>query len=92
MARQVSIKKKESFNYFAPMAENVQLVGDFTRWEQDPIALKKQKDGTWQATVALEPGPHEYRFLVDGQWKDDTSCTQRRPNAFGGQNCVREVG
>ena len=95
MAQKISVnktaKKKESFTYFAPTAENVMLVGDFTEWQQHPIILKKSKDGTWTTTVPLEPGAHEYRFLVDGQWRDDSQCTMRRPNAFGEQNCVREV-
>ena len=82
---------KESFTYFAPTADNVMLVGDFTEWEQNPIALKKQKDGTWKATVPLEPGEHQYRFLVDGQWQDDEQCPERRPNGFGQQNCIRQV-
>jgi 1,4-alpha-glucan branching enzyme len=84
-------KKKENFTFFAPTAENVELVGDFTGWEDNPITLKRSKDGTWKATVPLEPGTHEYRFKVDGQWKDDETCMIRRPNAFGEQNCVREV-
>ena len=91
MAMQIMSKKKESFTYFAPSAENVLLAGDFTDWEQHPISLKKQKDGSWKATIPLEPGTHEYRFLVDGQWCDDESCPERKPNSFGELNCVREV-
>jgi 1,4-alpha-glucan branching enzyme len=91
MARQVEPKKKESFTYFAPTAENVWLVGDFTDWERNPITLKKQRDGTWKATVPLDPGTHEYRYLVDGQWQDDPQCRMHRPNPFGADNCVREV-
>jgi len=83
--------KKESFTFFAPSAEIVMLAGDFTEWEHSPIALKKQKDGTWKATVALQPGEHQYRFLVDGQWQDDQECAERRPNGFGQQNCIRIV-
>ena len=86
-----SDKKKESFTYFAPTAENVLLVGDFTKWEEKPIALKKTKDGKWTATVPLEPGQHEYRFKVDGEWRNDEGCEWRKPNAFGQENCVREV-
>lgn len=91
MAMQVKSKKNESFTYFAPTAENVLLAGDFTDWEQHPVSLKKQKDGSWKATIPLEPGVHEYRFLVDGQWRDDDQCPARKPNAFGALNCVREV-
>src|SRR5262245_41362647 len=84
-------KKKESFTYVDPGAENVLLVGDFTGWEDSPIELKKLKDGVWKATVPLDPGVHEYRFKVDGQWKDDETCFIRKPNAFGQENCIREV-
>jgi 1,4-alpha-glucan branching enzyme len=87
----VTTKKKESFEIVEPNAAAVLLVGDFTGWERDPIALKRQKDGWWKATVPLDPGPHQYRFLVDGQWRDDTQCSQRAPNPFGSQNCVRQV-
>src|SRR5688572_1312198 len=84
-------KRKESFAIFAPSADDVQLVGDFTRWEQEPIRLKKSKDGTWKATVPLDPGVHEYRFLVDGEWRNDPDCSSTRVNPFGAENCVREV-
>ena len=85
-------KSKESFSYFDPSAETVMVAGDFTDWDEHPIALKKQKDGTWKATVPLESGEHEYRFLVNGRWQDDSQCSQRKPNGFGEQNCVRYVG
>lgn len=84
-------KKKESFTYFGPAAENVLIAGDFTDWEDNPISLKKQADGSWKTTVPLDPGAHEYRFLVDGKWQDDEKCPTRKPNGFGAQNCVREV-
>jgi 1,4-alpha-glucan branching enzyme len=83
--------KKETFQVVEPEATNVLLVGDFTEWDRRPIPLKKQKDGLWRTTVALEPGAHEYLFLVDGQWREDAQCNVRRANPFGGQNCVREV-
>ena len=87
----MAAKKKESFELIEPYASEVQLVGDFTDWEQKPIALKRQKDGCWKATVPLDPGTHQYRFIVDGQWRDDSACSQRATNPFGSQNCVRDV-
>jgi hypothetical protein len=48
-------------------------------------------DGVWRATVKLEPGTHHYRFLVDGEWRDDPECTLRAPNPFGGENMTRQV-
>ena len=85
------LKRKETFEFVEPLAGSVQLVGDFTAWQDRPIELKRQKTGVWRATVPLDPGPHEYRFLVDGQWRDDAHCGARSPNPFGGENCIREV-
>ncbi|HXG47555.1 MAG TPA: isoamylase early set domain-containing protein [Methylomirabilota bacterium] len=84
-------KKREVFTLVDPQAREVKLVGDFTTWEKEPIALKRHKDGLWKVTVPLSPGQYEYRFVVDGQWRDDNQCQVRRPNPFGALNCVREV-
>ena len=83
--------KKEMFQVIDPNAEEVLLLGDFTNWEENPILLKRENDGIWKATVPLGPGTHEYRFIVDGQWRDDTKCSARKANPFGGENCVRTV-
>ncbi len=91
MASLNSVKTKSVFSLFAPAARSVALAGDFSEWDKSAVALKKQKGGLWKATVPLDPGPHEYRFLVDGQWSDDPECPTRVPNSLGGENCVRVV-
>jgi hypothetical protein len=49
-------------------------------------------DGTlWIDTAARRLVDLEYRYLVDGQWRDDPNCQTRVPNTFGGENCVRVV-
>jgi 1,4-alpha-glucan branching enzyme len=83
--------KKETFQLIEPNAEEVLLVGDFTDWEENPILLKREKDGLWKVTVPLQPGEHEYRFRVDGEWRNDVKCAGRKPNPYGGENCVRTV-
>ena len=87
----ILFKQKTTFSFVAPEAQSVQLAGDFTGWEQSPVMLHKEKNGIWKTSVALLPGAYEYRLLVDGQWQDDPQCPERRPNAFGGKNCVRIV-
>ena len=84
-------ESKETFSFNDPNAQDVLLAGDFTDWEGNAIPMKKQKNGTWKATVSLETGTYEYRFLVDGAWQDDGECPDRRPNGFGAENCIREV-
>jgi len=86
-----STRKRVAFTLFEPQAQDVSLVGDFTNWEAEPVILKKQKSGVWKATVSLPPGAYEYRYRVDGQWRDDPECQDRRWNSFGSQNCVRVV-
>jgi 1,4-alpha-glucan branching enzyme len=88
----MATKKKETFELNEPNASVVELLGGFTNWEENPIPLRRQKNGVWRATVTLEPGAHEYRFRVDGQWRDDLGNVGRCPNPFGGENCIRDVG
>jgi 1,4-alpha-glucan branching enzyme len=85
------LKKQQVFSIKEPQATNVQLVGEFSEWEKTPIKLKKQKNGLWTARVPLPPGSYQYRFVVDGRWRDDPTCPTRVPNPFGEMNCVREV-
>lgn len=85
------VGKTQRFIFHAPGALSVMLVGDFTRWQQAPISLRQQPDGLWHADVELVPGQHHYRFLVDGEWRDDPECSVHVANAFGSQDCVCEV-
>jgi 1,4-alpha-glucan branching enzyme len=85
-------RRTQTFSFAAPAATSVQLAGDFTHWEQRPINLRKGADGIWRATAELEPGAHHYRFLVDGQWRDDPECMLHVPNPYGSQDAVRQVG
>lgn len=79
------------FKLSAPFAKTVSVAGSFTRWEQAPIDLTCQPDGTWTVETPLPEGRHEYRFIVDGRWEDDPDCVLRAPNIFGTHNCVIEV-
>jgi 1,4-alpha-glucan branching enzyme len=96
MAKHEKTKKNtrisQTFTFKAPGAMSVMVVGDFTHWREKPISLHKDPDGTWRTTVSLEPGEHHYRFLVDGEWRDDPECTLRVPNPFGSTDAVRVVG
>jgi 1,4-alpha-glucan branching enzyme len=63
--------RKQTFTLNAPGAVSVQLMGDFTQWQNRPISMKKGAQGVWRATVELAPGMHHYRFFADGEWHDD---------------------
>jgi 1,4-alpha-glucan branching enzyme len=82
---------KQKFSLKAPDAKSVLLAADFTDWQQRPLALKPQAEGVWSVWVTLPPGTYHYRFIVDGQWRDDPDCPQCVPNPYGGHNMVRVV-
>jgi 1,4-alpha-glucan branching enzyme len=91
MATQASNTHRQPFRLTAPNATEVLLVGDFTQWERQPKPMEKGRDGMWTTTVELTCGRHSYRFIVDGEWRDDPECAMRAPNPYGGQDMVRET-
>jgi 1,4-alpha-glucan branching enzyme len=90
-SRTGGIGRTQTFTFRAPDAASVQLVGDFTHWQEQPIKLQRDEDGVWRATVQLSAGTHHYRFLVDGEWRDDPECMLREPNPFGSEDMTRQV-
>jgi 1,4-alpha-glucan branching enzyme len=72
----------------APQASQVFIVGCFNEWDLTTNPLDRDEEGTWSCTLVLEPGEHEYRFIVDGVWWDDPANVMRRRNEFGTQNCI----
>ncbi len=82
---------KETFHFTAANAMSVLLAGDFTHWQASPVPLRKGPDGTWSASLPLAPGTHTYKFIVDGEWRDDPECTIHVSNPYGGEDMVRKV-
>jgi len=84
-------RKRVTLALSAPDAGAVYLMGDFNQWNQKVHPMKQEKDGTWKKTIMVQPGKYEYRFLVDGKWRNDPSNDQICPNCYGTQNNVLEV-
>jgi hypothetical protein len=47
--------------------------------------------GRWERKVALTPGRHEYKFMVDGEWVHDAKARVNERNVHGSLNSVVEV-
>jgi 1,4-alpha-glucan branching enzyme len=77
-----------SFSFEAPQASNVSLVGCFNGWNPQATRLTKNSGGVWTCVVSIEPGEHQYRFIVDEEWRDDPLNAKRCYNEFGTENCV----
>ena len=52
------------FRVWAPHAEQIQVIGDFTGWFDAPLDMTKNHIGVWEATSALPEEGQLYKFLV----------------------------
>ena len=78
------------FQFYAPAASSVYLVGDFNSWGhpvngivRDPDALMEfnETSGLWEKRIKLRPGRYEYKYVIDGyNWVSDPSAELYAPN------------
>jgi len=89
MSSKQNIKRRNwRFSLEAAGAKEVFLMGDFNNWIPGKHPMQKDENGTWSKRVMLYPGDHEYKFLVDGQWKEDSRNNRRCLNCFGSYNSI----
>ncbi len=71
-------------------ASTVALCGEFNQWSAEDIRLERGSDGSWRATVALEPGrSYRYRYLLDGErWENAWQADRYVPNSYGSTDSV----
>ena len=57
-------------------ARRVVLSGSFNEWRPNELPMMKTVNG-WELPVYLADGTHTYRYVIDGQWREDPG--QPRP-------------
>ena len=73
------------FRLDAPHASAVRLAGSFTGWKPT-YTLQQVTSGVWSILIPLEPGVHDYAFVVDGtEWVADPAAP-KVDDGFGGIN------
>ncbi len=55
------------FRVWAPNAEDVQLIGDFTDWKDNPLPMTKNEAGVWEVFTTLAKEGQIYKYLVKRQ-------------------------
>lgn len=81
------------FQVAAPGAKDVFLAGSFNSWSADGERMSDEDhDGVWGATIPLSPGTYQYKFVIDGNWKEDVAAPSFVDDGFGGKNSVIEIG
>jgi PAS domain S-box-containing protein len=84
--------RKVIFRLKSPKARQVSLVGDFNGWDTRANPLQKDSDGLWETVLILETGRYEFKFMVDGKWRESRGDEFTVPNKYGSYNNVVVVG
>ena len=76
-------------------ASDVRIAGDFNGWVPDKnVRSLVQAEGierVWTKILHLPPGTYHYRYVVDGEWREDPDNPQAEPGPVGGRNSVLVV-
>ncbi len=91
MAKRTMGSKRIEFSISAPSANWVGVAGDFNSWNPASLTAKKDRKGIWKAMASVSSGTHEYKFVIDGNWITDPSCSRRSVNSYGSENSVLVV-
>jgi hypothetical protein len=59
------------FIYEDAGASNVYIAGEFNGWNASGNVMSQDDEGRWRTVLALGPGSHEYKYVVDGNWIAD---------------------
>ncbi len=81
--------------YRDPGATDVRIAGDFNGWVPDKdVRSLVQAEGperVWTKILNLAPGTYHYRYVVDGEWREDPDNPKAVPGPVGGRNSVLVV-
>ena len=72
-------------------ASRVQIAGDFNDWNPDRTPLQYVDRDMFQIKVPLRPGRYQYRYVVDGDWRNDPENHNVELNPYGELNNVVEI-
>ncbi|OQB11204.1 MAG: Sporulation initiation inhibitor protein Soj [Candidatus Omnitrophica bacterium ADurb.Bin205] len=79
------------FSVFSPEAKDVFLVGEFNNWQINESGRMMQNNGTWSKRINLNAGKYRYRFVIDGNWIEDSSNPLKEVNPYGSVDSLVEI-
>lgn len=81
-----------SLSFAGRSPEEALIAGDFNEWIPDRgIKLERDAQGRWRKFIPVEPGTHQYRFVLRGQWVSDPRNPHTIGNEFGSTNSLIHV-
>ena len=76
-------------------ASDVRIAGDFNGWVPDKgVRSLIEADGDvriWTKILLLPPGRYQYRYVVDGEWREDPENPEGVASHVGGRNSILVV-
>lgn len=84
--------KRVTFQVTAEPGSDVFVTGSFNHWNPTQYRMSDNPgSGHCKTTLVLPPGRHEYKFVVNGEWRTDLNCAETTPNDQGSLNSVISV-
>jgi chromosome partitioning protein len=87
--REVVVRYRDS------AAGEVRIAGDFNGWIPDRgVDSRVQEEGrerVWTKVLHLPPGTYQYRYVVDGEWREDPENPRFVAGPIGGRNSLLVV-
>ena len=85
-------ERRVKFELSVQPGSQVFVAGTFNNWNPTANSLKDNPgSGHCKTTLVLPPGRHEYKFIVNGEWRTDANCAESAPNDQGSLNSVITV-
>ncbi len=81
-----------AFSVTAPQAHEVYLAGDFNGWKLDESTRMQPDNGNWRKKMSLKKGLYRYRFVIDGNWREDPENPDKKENPFGQMDSLLKIG
>jgi hypothetical protein len=79
------------FTYYDPDAGEAFIAGSFNGWNNSANPMTRDDNGYWRVVIALGPGEHTYKFVIDGAWITDMDNPSTKSDGYGGNNSLVEI-
>jgi glycosidase len=81
MDASANVRCPVAFAYRVPAGANVtrvEVTGEWNGWANPGVALTQDGSGVFRGDVAIPPGFHGYKLLINGEWQLDPDAARRK--------------
>lgn len=90
--KQKAALKQIEFQVTAAPGSKVSVAGTFNKWDAGKNPMKDNpSSGHYKTIIALPPGKHQYKFVINGAWSMDPNCKESAPDGCGAMNSVLSI-